>query len=62
MFISTDNQYLCIGEHLQSDLDIFQLDFMSVKPHDVPPLLSANVQTEIRFGVEQLLFPEGRRC
>ena len=56
------NQYLCTGEHFQSELDIFQFDFMFVKPHDVPPLLCINVQTEIRFGVEQLPFPEGRRC
>ena len=50
------NQYFCTGEHFQSDLDIFQFDFMFVKPHDVPPLLCFNVQTEMRFGVEQLLF------
>ena len=56
------NQYLCNGEYLQSDLDIFQFYFMFVKPHDVAPLLYANVQTEMRFGVEQLLFSEGRRC
>ena len=49
-------QYLYTGEHFQSDLDIFQFDFMFVKPHDVPPLLCFNVQTEMRFGVEQLLF------
>ena len=30
-------------------------DFMFVKPHDVPPLLCFYVQTEMRFGVEQLL-------
>ena len=29
------NQYLCTGEHLQSDLNIFQFDFMFVKQHDV---------------------------
>ena len=29
---------------------------MFVKPHDVPPLLCVNVQIEMRFGVEQLLF------
>ena len=56
------NQYLCTGEHLQSDLDIFQFDFMFPKPHDLPQLLCANVQTEMRFGVEQLLFPESRHC
>ena len=50
------DQYLCSGEHLQSDLDIFQFDYKFVKPHEVPPLLYANVQTEIRFGVEQLRF------
>ena len=50
------NQYLCTGEHLQSDLGICQFDFMSAKPHDEPPLLCANVQTEMRFGVEQLVF------
>ena len=50
------NQYFCTGEHFQSDLDIFQFDFMFVKPHDVPPLLCFNVQTEMRFGVDQLLF------
>ena len=50
------DQYLCTGEHLQSDLDIFQFDFMFMKPHEVPPLLYANAQTEMRFGVEQLLF------
>ena len=33
---------------------------MFVKPRDVPPLLCFNVQ--MRFGVEQLLFPEGMRC
>ena len=50
------NQYLCTGKHLQSDLRIFQFDFMFVKPRDVPPLLCANVQTKMRFGVEQLVF------
>ena len=35
---------------------------MFVKPRDVPPLLCFNVQTEMRFGVEQLLFLEGMRC
>ena len=50
------NQYLCTGEHFQSDLDIFQFVFMFVKPHDVPLLLCFNVQTEMRFWVEQLLF------
>ena len=40
----------------------FMFDFMFVKPHDVPALLCFNVQTEMRFGVKQLLFPEGRRC
>ena len=35
---------------------IFQYDFMFVKPHDVPPRLCFNVQTEIRFWVEQLRF------
>ena len=55
------NQYLYTGEHFQSDLDIFHFDFMFVKPHDVPPLLCFNVQNEIRFGVERLLLPEGRR-
>ena len=29
---------------------------MFVKPHDVPPQLCFNVQTEMWFGVEQLLF------
>ena len=46
------DQYLCTGEHFQSDLDIFQFDFMFVKPPgpmDVPPLLCFNVQTEMRF-------------
>ena len=41
---------------MQSGLDIFQFDFMLVKPHDVPPLLCANVQIEMRFVVEQLVF------
>ena len=50
------NQYFCTGEHLQSDLEIFQFDFMFVKAHDVPLVLCFNVQTEMRFGVEQLLF------
>ena len=35
---------------------------MFVKPHHVSPLLCFNVQTEMIFVVEQLLFPEGRRC
>ena len=56
------NQYLCTGEHFQSDLDTFQFDFMFVKPHDVPPLLCCNAQTEIRFWLQQLLLPEGRHC
>ena len=30
--------------------------FMFVKPHDVPPLLCFNVQTEMKFCAEQLLF------
>ena len=33
-----------------------------LKRHNVPPLFRFNVQTEMRFGVEQLLFLEGRRC
>ena len=49
------NQYLCTGERFQSDLDIFQFDFMFVKPHNLPPLLCFSVQTELRFGIEQLL-------
>ena len=56
------NQYLCTGEQFQLDLDIFQCGFMFVKPHNVPPLLFVNVQTEMRFRLKQLLFPEGRRC
>ena len=56
------NQYLCKGEHLQSDLDMFQFDFMFVKPHDVHALLCFNVQTEMWFWLQQLLFPEGRHC
>ena len=56
------NQYLCTGVHIQSDLEPFQLDFMFVKPHDVPPLLCFNVQTEMRLRLKQLLFLEGRRC
>ena len=59
MFISTDsanNQYSCAGEHFRSDPDIFQFDFKFVKPHDVPPLLCFNVQTEMGFGVEQLFY------
>ena len=32
---------------------------MFVKPHDVPPLLCFNVQTEMRFWVEQLFFYNG---
>ena len=58
------NQYSCTGEHLQSDLNIFQFDFMFVKPHDVPPLLCANMQTEMRFGVEHSFLqrlPSGNR-
>ena len=43
------NHYLCTGKHFQSNLDIFQFDFMFVKPDDVPPLLCLNVQTEMRF-------------
>ena len=35
---------------------------MFVKPHDVPPLLCFNVQTEMGFRFKQLLFPEIRRC
>ena len=35
---------------------------MFLNPHHVPPLLCFNVQTKMRFGVEQLLFPEGRLC
>ena len=30
--------------------------FMFVKPHDVPPLLCFNVQTEMKFSAEQILF------
>ena len=49
------NQYLCTGENFQSDLDIFQFDFMFMKPRDVPPLLCLNVQTDMRFLLQQLL-------
>ena len=34
---------------------------MFVKPHDVPLLLCFNVQAEMRFWLEQLLFAEGMR-
>ena len=34
---------------------------MFVKPHDAPPLLCFNAQTEMRFRLKQLLFPEDRR-
>ena len=63
MFISTDlaNSYE-LESIFQSHLDMFQFDFMFVKPHDAPPLLCANVQIEMRFVGEQILFPEGRRC
>ena len=61
MFISTDLTNIYVLESI-SNLDIFQFDLMFVKPHNVPPLLCFNVQTEMRFGVEQLLFPEGMRC
>ena len=43
------NRYLCIGEHIQSDLDIFRFDFMFVKPRDVPPMVCLNMQTDMRF-------------
>ena len=46
--LTTTNMYIV---HIQSDLDIFQFDFMFVKPHDVPPLLCFNVQIEMRFWV-----------
>ena len=46
---------------MQSDLDIFQFDFMSVKPHDVAPLLRAKVQTEMRLWSRTAPVPEGRR-
>ena len=36
--------------------------FYVCETHNVLPLLCFNVQTEMRFWVEQLLFPEGRRC
>ena len=58
-FISTDLTNIYVLESICSrNLHIFQCDFIFVKPHDV---LCVNVQTEMRFGVEQLLFPEGRR-
>ena len=50
------NQYVCSVEHFQSDLDIFQFDFMFMKPHDVPPLLCLNVQTEMRFDYNSSCF------
>ena len=53
--------YSCTGEHFQSDLDIFRFDFMFVKPLDVPPLFCFNVQTDMRFVLQWLLYPEGRR-
>ena len=63
MFILTDLTNIYVLESIfQSDLDIFQFDFMFVKPYDVPPLLCVNVHTEMRFRLKQPLFPEGRRC
>ena len=38
------------------------VNYMLVKPPDVLPLLCFNVQTEMRFWVEQFLFPENMRC
>ena len=57
------NRYVCIGEHLQSDLDIFRFEFIFVKPRDAPPMFCFIVQTDMRFFLlQQLLFPEGRCC
>ena len=41
--INITHRFCNSAEHLQSDLDMSQFDFMFVKPHDVPPLLCANV-------------------
>ena len=38
------NWYLCTGEHVQSDLDIFRFDFMLMKPLDVPPHFTLTCQ------------------
>ena len=47
------NQYLCAGRHFQSNLDIFQFNFMFVKSHDVPPLFCVNVENDMRFLWQQ---------
>ena len=47
---------------MQSDLDIFQFDFMSVKPRDVAPLLRAKVQTEMRLWSWAALFTTPTLC
>ena len=51
------NRCLCTGHHFQSDLDIFRFDFMFTKPHDVPSMFCFNVQTDMRFLLQQLLAP-----
>ena len=56
------NQYLCTGEHFQSDLYIFRFDFMFVKLHDMPPLFCFNVKTGIRFLLQQLLKSNLLQC
>ena len=38
-------------EHFQWDLDICRLDFMFVKPRDVPEMFSFNVQTGTIFFI-----------
>ena len=50
------------GEHSLSDLDIFRFDFMFVNPRDVHPMFCLNAQTDMRFLLQQPLYPEGRRC
>ena len=47
-------QYLCTGEHFESDLDILRFNLMVVKPYYVPSLLCFNVQTDVRFWLRQL--------
>ena len=53
MCILTDLTDIYIPEYFQSDLHIFWFDFMFAKLHNVPSMFCFNVQTDMRFLLQQ---------
>ena len=49
------NWCLCTRKHFQLDVDIFRFNLIFTESHDVPPMLCFNMQTDMKFLLQQFL-------